>query len=131
MAGAIATKVEEFFRQRAEDDLRSVIQYEPESFEAVYMRDDVAEQYTREEIERAVDDSRMESLSAPIYEHVFSEDHGELTCLVKCFEEVVEMNFVVSDGTGTTVALDAEALDGAHGLVVDARQIVVEGRSQQ
>lgn len=55
---------------------------------------------TGEGVERAVDDSRMESLMAPVYGDLFSEDHGELTCLAKCFENVIEMNFVLADGVG-------------------------------
>lgn len=70
----------------------------------------------------------MDSLTAPIYKNTFSEDHGELTCLVQCFENVIEMNFVLSDGVGAAVALDAEAMADSHGLVAEARQIVIEER---
>ncbi|MFB9823816.1 hypothetical protein [Halobaculum roseum] len=128
MATRMATRLENFFEQRTDENLRSIVKYEEESYDIVYLRDDVAEQYTTEEIESAIDDSRMESLTAPIYEDTYSEDHGQLTCLVQCFENVIEMNFVLEDGVGAAVALDAEAMADAHGLVAEARAIVMEER---
>lgn len=128
MAERMASRLEAFFEQRADGNLRSIVKYEQDHFEIVYLRDDVAEQYSDVELESAVDDSRMESLSAPMYEDTFAEDHGDLICMVKCFQNVVEMNFVLADGVGAAVALDEEALTDAHGLVAEARSIVVEER---
>ncbi|WP_188884156.1 hypothetical protein [Halarchaeum grantii] len=128
MATRMATRLEDFFEQRTDGHLRSIVKYEENSYEIVYLRDDVAEQYTTEEIESAIDDSRMESLTAPIYEDTYSRDHGNLTCLVQCFENVIEMNFVLEDGVGAAVALDAKAMADAHGLVAEARRIVLEER---
>jgi hypothetical protein len=129
MATRMATRLQEFFEQRTNGNLRSIVKYEEESYEIVHLRDDVVEQYTTDEIESAIDESRMESLTAPIYEDTFSEDHGQLTCLVQCFENVIEMNFVLEDGLGAAVALDAEAMADAHGLVAEARRIVLEERN--
>lgn len=127
MATRMASRLEDFFEQRTDGKLRSIVKYEEDSFEIVHLRDDVVDQYTEEEIEDVIDDSRMDSLTAPIYKNTFSEDHGELTCLVQCFEDVIEMNFVLFDGVGAAVALDAEMTD-SHGLVAEARQIVIEER---
>lgn len=124
----MASRLQEFFEQRTDEKLRSIVKYEADTFEIVYLRDDVANQYSPSEIETAIDESRMESLSAPIYQDTYSEDHGDLTCLVQCFENVIEMNFVLEDGVGAAVALDAEAMTDAHGLVAEARQIVLEER---
>lgn len=128
MATRMATRLEDYFEQRTDGKLRSIVKYEESSYEIIHIRDDVAEQYTPDELESAIDESRMESLAAPIYENTFSEGHGQLTCLVQCFENVIEMNFVLNDGIGAAVALDAEAMGDAHGLVAEARQIVLEER---
>lgn len=128
MATRMATRLENFFEQRTDGDLRSIVKYEEDTYEIVHLRDDVGEQYTTDELESAIDESRMESLTAPIYENTFSEDHGQLTCLVQCFENVIEMNFVLEDGVGAAVALDAEAMADAHGLVAEARRIVLGER---
>lgn len=128
MASRLAGRLETFFQEESDGNLRSIIKYEMDDRELTYIRDDVAEQYSAEELEDAIDDSRMESLSAPMYEDIYSEGHGDITCLVKCFENVVEMNFVLDDGIGSVVALDVEALDGNYGLVSQARNIVEEER---
>ncbi|WP_336360939.1 hypothetical protein [Haladaptatus sp. ZSTT2] len=128
MAMRIATRLEEFFTKRAEGNLRSIIKYDHDGTEVVYLREDVAARYSAEEVEEAVEDSVMESLFAPVYGDIYNDDHGELTCMIKCFENVIEMNFVVDDGVGASVALDANAMTGARGLVADARAIVLEER---
>lgn len=122
----MASRLEMFFSERTGGNLRSIVKYQPDSFEIVYLRDDVADQYTDAELGDAIDDSRMESLTAPIYDDMFSADHGDLTCLVKCFQHVIEMNFVLDDGVGAAVALDEEAMADAHGLVAEAHQIVLD-----
>jgi hypothetical protein len=128
MATRMASRLQEFFEQRTDGKLRSLVKYEADTFEIVYLRHDVTDQYTHSEIESAIDESRMESLSAPIYEDTYSDDHADLTCMVQCFENVIEMNFVLEDGVGAAVALDAEAMTDAHGLVAEARAIVLEER---
>lgn len=128
MASRLAGKLETFFQEETGGNLRSIIKYEMDDRELTYLREDVAEQYSAEELEDAIDDSRMESWSAPMYEGIYPEGHGGLTCLVKCFENVIEMNFVLDDGVGSVVALDVEALDGNYGLVSQAREIVEEER---
>lgn len=129
MATGMASRLEDYFEQRTDGHLRSIVAYEAESFDIVYLRDDVADQYSEGELEEAVDDSRMESLVAPIYDDIFTPEHGDLTCMVKCFEQAIEMNFVLSEGRGAAVALDAAAMGDAHGLVAEAREIVMDERA--
>lgn len=129
MATRMASRLEEYFTARVGENLRSIVTYEEDSFELEYLRDDVGDRYTDIEIDKAIDESRMESLSAPIYDGLYDDDHGDLTCMVKCYDHVIEMNFVLNDGVGAAVALDAEALSEAAGLVGEARQIVIEERN--
>ncbi|MFC7203828.1 hypothetical protein ACFQJC_09890 [Haloferax namakaokahaiae] len=104
--------------------------YDRDSFNVVYLRDDVADEYTEQGFEDAVDDSRMESLMRPVYQNLLSEDHGELVCITKCFTGVTEMNFVVSDGVGTIVSLDSDALLETDGLVAEAQQILLDEQDE-
>lgn len=128
MATKMTTRLQSFFEEQANGYLRSIVKYEQRDYEVVFLRDDVAERYSPAELEDSLDDMLMESFSAGIYENTFSDDHGDLTCMVKCFENAVEMNFVLTDGVGTAVGLDAEAMADAHGLVAEARSIVLEER---
>ncbi|WP_232703178.1 hypothetical protein [Halobacterium wangiae] len=129
MAAQMASRLETFFEQRTDGALRSIVKYDYEGVDVVYLRGDVADQYSEAELLDAVDESRMQSISAPLYERAFSENHGDLECVVTCFEHVVEMNFTLEDGVGAAVALDVEALDDGHGIVSEARDIVVEERT--
>lgn len=131
MAVSVASRLQTFFENRTDRALRSIVTYEPDDFRIIYLRDDVADQYTENELEHAIDDSRMESMTAPIYANTFSAGHGALTCMVKCFETVIEMNFVLEDGVGAAVALDEEALAEAHGFVSEAREIIIEERERE
>jgi len=128
MAATMVSRLEAFFQERTDGALRSIVRYDRDRIRLVYVRDDVSNQYSAAELETAVDESRMESLHVPVYERAFSKDHGDLQCMVNCFENVVEMNFTVEDGVGAAVALEAEALDDAHGLISEARDIVVDER---
>lgn len=124
-----SSQLKEFFQERATGDLRSVIRYDQDGIEVMYLRDDVADQYSVSELEDTIEESRMESLSAPIYENTFSKGHGELECMVNWFENVIEMNFIVDDGIGVAVALDVDQMGKANSLIADARRLVVDDHS--
>lgn len=128
MESSAVGRLESFFHERAGDALRSIIAYDQGDHELVFLRDNVAAKYTDDELCGAIDGSRLESLYSPIYEDVYSADHGELQCLIQCFDDVIEINFVLGDGVGAAVALDATAMADAHGLLADARSIIVEER---
>lgn len=128
MATRMASRLERFFEGRTNGNLRSIVKYDGDSYDIIYLREDVANQYSEPEIESAIDDSRFSSLSVPIYEDIYSDDHGDLTCMVQCFENVIEMNFVLEDGVGAAVALDEEAFTETQGIVAKAREIVLEER---
>lgn len=126
MSSQVASRLKGFFEERVNEELRSIIRYDKDDLEVEYIREDVAAQYSEDELEKAIDESRLESLHAPLYEHTFSKDHGDLQCMVTCFENVIEMNFAIEDGVGAAVAIDAEAMDESHGVVSEARNIVLE-----
>lgn len=130
MAERMATRLEAFFDDRVPGRLRSIVKYEEREYDIVYLREDVAQQYTEGEIQGAMDEAVVDSIAAPLYGHVFADDHGDLTCLVQCYENVVELNFVLSEGVGAAVALDEGALRNESGLIDGARQILIETREE-
>lgn len=129
MSSRVASRLQEFFEDHTNGGLRSIVTYDTGDIEVVYLRDDVAAQYSDDELAKAIDESRLESLHAPLYEHTFSKEHGDLQCMIACFENVIEMNFAIDDGVGAAVAIDAEAMDDAHGIISEARNLVLEERS--
>jgi len=126
MSVQVASQLKEFFEEHMDGELRSIVRYDLDEVDVEYIRDDVTDQYTEEELTKAIDESRLDSLHAPLYEHSFSKEHGDLQCMITCFEHVIEMNFAIDDGVGVAVAIDAEAMDEAHGLISEARNIVLE-----
>jgi hypothetical protein len=128
MQSAVVASLEAFFEERAGEDLRSIITYDGDGHELIFLRDDVAAQYTDDELCEAIDGSRLESLYSPIYEDVYADDHGELQCLIQCFDDVIEINFALGDGEGAAVAIDAAAMEDAHGIVADARSLIARER---
>lgn len=44
----------------------------------------------------------------------YPEGHGDITCMVKCFENVIEMNFVIDDGVGSVVDSNLWSQDSAN-----------------
>lgn len=130
MAAQAATRLRKFFEDRVGDHLRSVIAYEGTTYDVVYLRDDIADRYSDDELRSAVDESILDSITAPVYESVYAEDHGKLTCLVQCFEAVVELNFVIADGKGVAVAIDEAGFMDASNLVAEGRRILLEKREE-
>lgn len=128
MVDRVASDIEERLDDRTNGGLRSIVAYEREESDVVYLRDDVAAQYTEDEFADAIDGSRLDSLYAPMYEKAFSDGHGDLVCMVQAFENVVEVNVALDDGVGVAVALDGDATDDIQGIVSDVRSAVLAER---
>jgi hypothetical protein len=98
-------RLAKFLREQVGDGLRSVIYYEPDEYELVFVRDDDSD-YDDEDIDGIVAD-----LWADSYEQGIREDlrrQGPLYCTVWVFEEAIEMHFVADERQGVAVALDTE-----------------------
>ena len=100
---ALATFVEE----RVESHLRSVIWYDQGDFEILYGRADVLSRYSTVEIDEVIDELALESREKPLKEQLYT--HGSLNCTIQCYEDGIEMHFVVSEGEGVAIGLDADA----------------------
>ncbi|WP_137286945.1 hypothetical protein [Halorussus salinisoli] len=111
----------EFLQDRVGDHLRSVIFYDDDGGEVRYVRDDVADQYTDDDIEQVVRDVRLEAVEKPHQENLY--EHGPLDCTVRSFDDAVEMHFPHDETSGTAVALDGEVFaihDTFIGQCIDA-----------
>ncbi|WP_135830386.1 DUF7522 family protein [Halorussus halobius] len=101
-----AEALTEFLRERVGDHLRSVVRYDEDGAELVYVRDDVAERYSTAATERVFQDVRLEGMGKPHQEGLY--DHGSLNCTVRSFDDAVEMHFPHDETTGVAVSLDGE-----------------------
>lgn len=116
--------LEEFFNKKAGEHLRSIVHYDQDNYEIVFLRNDVAAQYDNQQLDRAIDQNRLDSLTSPVYEDLFAEDHGQMRCLIQCFENTIGMNFIIEDGFGAIVTLDAAAITECHGLISKAHDLL-------
>lgn len=96
----------QFLQEEINDNLRSVIHYDKDGYEVVYIQDDVAAEYTGDEIEKVIQDLGMEAFSKPLQESLYA--HGELRCTMRWFEDGIELNFLVSDSEGVAIGLSGE-----------------------
>ncbi|WP_128478259.1 DUF7522 family protein [Halorussus pelagicus] len=106
MSVASSEALTEFLQEQVGDYLRSVIYYDDDGGDILYVREDVADQYTDDDIDEVVRDVRLEAVEKPHQEDLYS--HGPLNYTVRSFEDAVEMHFLHDETTGTAVALDRE-----------------------
>jgi hypothetical protein len=106
MSTSSAEALTEFLRDHVGNHLRSVIYYDEDGGEVLYVRDDVADQYTDDDVEQVVRDVRLEAVDKSHQEDLYA--HGPLNATVRCFEDAVEMHFPHDETSGTAVALDGE-----------------------
>lgn len=107
MAPRDPERLTEFLKSEVGDELRSVIYYDEDTFDLVYARDDVREQYTESELEDVRQDLGITSFGKPALEGLYV--HGDLQSTVHCFEDAIEMQFLLSDTEGIAVGLDPAA----------------------
>lgn len=106
MSGTPSEALTDFLKDRVGDHLRSVLRYDEDGGEFLYLRDDVADQYSEGEMKQVVRDVRLEAVDKPHQESLYS--HGSLNCTVRSFDDAVEMHFLRDEKRGTAVALDGE-----------------------
>lgn len=96
-----------FLDERLGENLRSVVHYEDDGREIIHARDDVFEQYSADEVDHVFQDLGIESLEKPIQEDLYV--HGDLNCVIRMFDEAVEMHFILAPGEGIAVAVEPAA----------------------
>lgn len=107
MAPGNPEQLTEFLKQEVGNELRSVIHYDKETFEVVYARNDVKDEYTEDDLEDVRQELGVATFGKPAMEELYV--HGDLQCTVHCFENAVEMQFLVSETEGIAVGLDPAA----------------------
>ncbi|MFC7166858.1 DUF7522 family protein [Halospeciosus flavus] len=88
------------------DHLRSVIGYTSETYTIHYIRKDVEDAYSEENLDQVLEELRLETLEKEYLNTIFQEMHGDFEYRLDMFGDAVEMNFVVADGEGLEVAID-------------------------
>lgn len=101
-------RLTQFLLDEVGDGLRSVVSHAGRTYDVVYVRDEVREQYTDDEVAQIVEDLVFDTLDKQHQEGMYV--HGDLACTVRCFEEAVEMHLVLDDQRGVAISLEPTVL---------------------
>ncbi|AUV84468.1 hypothetical protein C2R22_23260 (plasmid) [Salinigranum rubrum] len=113
-----------FLEERAGDYLRAVGHYTQDSYEILYLRDDIQTKYAEDQIEEIVEELRWGSFAKSNQEGLYNL--GTLNCTVQCFDEGVVMQFFHDETSGALVSLDPEAASQLHRFVGECLQEIRE-----
>lgn len=105
MASSAPSLISEL-QEEVGESLRSVAEYEEESYTFLYLRRDVDTQYTRAELNQIFDDVMLETLRSDFLEAQFHG--GDYQCSALGFEEMMVFQFVRGDFQGLLVSLDRD-----------------------
>ena len=103
----VVTEFIEFLQKTFGESLRSVLYYTQDDYELRYIRDDVAEEYSDEEIATVAKHLQIDAMSRHIAERRYT--HDSLRCQIQSFEGGIEMNFIGEENEGVAVGLDPRA----------------------
>lgn len=96
----------EFLLGQVGENLRSVVRYDTDGYDIVYVREDVGDQYSEADLEAVARDLGIDAFEKGHQEGLYV--HGALNCTVRCFDDAIEMNFLFEHGDGIAVSLDGE-----------------------
>lgn len=115
--------VTEFVRDEVGDRLRSVVAYDEDGYDVVYIRSDVRELYATDALDTIMQDARLQALERPLIADAFADDIGDLTCQVKLFDEIVEVNVTLTEAEGVVVAMERPLIHEAESFFEDLRAV--------
>ncbi|WP_049936198.1 DUF7522 family protein [Haloplanus natans] len=119
-------RIESVIRAQTDDSLRSIIGYTRDAHTIHYLRSDVRQTYDERNIERAIDELRLETLEKEYINNLFKQMHGDFDCRIDVFENAVEMNFAVAEGEGLEIAIDRDHFVDQNTLVGDIIEAINE-----
>ncbi|MGB9987103.1 DUF7522 family protein [Salarchaeum japonicum] len=101
-----ANELVEFLREQAGDYLRAAIHYTEHDHDVLYIRDDVAGDYTDAELATFVDHYRTKSREQqPDRPFDLGHDH----CTISVYDEAILFHFTLTTTVGTIITLAPEA----------------------
>ena len=105
------------------EGLRSVAEYDNNGYELYYIRDDLEETYSAEEIQRVYEQIDVEGLGYYTLQKVFKA--GDLECATYTFEDGRMFHLPIGDFSGLFVSIDrSTAID--HDAVIDRCLTAIE-----
>lgn len=123
-----ADRVREQLEYRFGEDLRSVGYHKGDKNDHVYIREDIENKYDESDLKRVFQTARFEAIDQDHQESLFV--HGELQCVLRCFEKAVELHLIKSEREGVVAAVEAGAIDDLQGTIEAAVAAIEETNSE-
>lgn len=111
MVYELSGEIDRLVREYTGPHLRSILVYTADDYDLQYVRDDVAEEYDDAEVELVVEELRLQTLEREYLDGLFEQKHGRIVSNVLTFADAVEINFLVDDGVGLSIAIDRDYCD--------------------
>lgn len=119
-----ATDLAAYLKEHAGESVHRILYYELEHYEVIYLREDVADRYPEAKLAEIAREARFEAIEAPMYEDMYTPDHGPLQSQIKWYTNVVELNFPLNEHTGYTIALETATLQNLPQLITNIQTIL-------
>ncbi|SEV81654.1 DUF7522 family protein [Natrinema salifodinae] len=113
-----AERVRDQLASRFGDDLRSVGYYDEGDNDHVYIREDIEAEYDAADLENVFREARLEAIDQDHQESLYV--HGELQCVLRCFEKAIEVHLIKNQQKGVVAAVETGAIDDLQGTIESA-----------
>ena len=107
LSGRDVDRLVERLREEAGENLRTVTTYREETYELLFMRENVDAIYSTEEIDVIFEEIRLEGWGRERLEDLFNA--GSLECSVYGFEKAMMLHFVKNGFSGVFITYDRNA----------------------
>lgn len=107
MSLTISDSIAELCQQEAGAYLRTVVHYENSDYEMLYLRDDVADEYTTSELTKYYDELSVEEEREKRQTDVLNVGNHHAT--LRMYDDALILHFPQGDDIGTVISFDPEA----------------------
>ncbi len=112
----------EYLKEEIGEELRAVGSYDQDGYYTIYFRDDVAEEFSKDDIEKIHHEMVLKGLGNQHIESLFNDE--ELNCSIYIFDSVIRLHFVYEDYRGCYISFDFDDRIDTSEIVNGCRSII-------
>ncbi|MFB6282736.1 MAG: hypothetical protein ABEK59_02235 [Halobacteria archaeon] len=112
----------DYLENALDGKLRAVGTYTKDGYKAIFIRDDVASEFTMDDIEEIHHEMVLKGLGSQRIESLFNDE--SLHCSIYQFENTVRLHFVHEDYRGYYVSFDYDRNVNPNKIVEECKNIV-------
>jgi hypothetical protein len=120
--GTTSQGLVDLLRDEVGDELRAVGRYDKEGYDVLYIREDVAAEFSQEDVEEIHHEMVLKGLGNQHIESLFNDE--VLDCSIYQFEDSVRLHFVEDDYLGYYVSFDYDGDTNPSRVVDECKSLV-------